>query len=124
MSWANIIKKKPVIEEPITISNYLQTNKAIENVCSYSYPYPHYVKPIAYECFVSMKEEADNHYYNIFQHIAPNSLQELEYLIVNYMEHNQNTFDPSQNTSNTDTAMNNTEDSWWDGGVRNRFAYM
>jgi hypothetical protein len=121
MSWANIIKKN-VIDEPITISNYKPLNDAPENV--YSYPYPHYVKSVAYECFVSMKEEADNHYYNIFQHITPNSHQELEYLIVNYMEHNaNNSADPSQNASNNDNTMNNNEDSWWDGGVRNRFAY-
>jgi len=120
MSWVNIIKKN-VVDEPITISNYKPLNDAPENV--YSYPYPHYVKSVAYECFVSMKEEADNHYYNIFQHITPNSHQELEYLIVNYMEHNNNSADPSQNASNNDNTMNNNEDSWWDGGVRNRFAY-
>jgi hypothetical protein len=120
MSWANIVKKQTILDEPIKISNYLSTNEAPENV--YSYSYPHYVKSVAYECFVSMKEEADNHYYNIFQHIAPNSNQELEYLIVNYMEYNPNTFDSSQTIANNDNTMNNNEDLWWDGGVRNRFA--
>lgn len=122
MSWANMIKKTPIIDEPITISNYKPLNDSPENV--HLHPYPHYVKSVAYECFVSMKEEADNHYYNIFQHISPNSQQELEYLIVNYMEYNPNTFDSAQNASNNDNTMNNNEDSWWDGGVRNRFAYM
>jgi hypothetical protein len=70
-----------------------------------------------------MKEEAENHYYNIFQYITPNSLQELEYLIVNYMENNVNASDPSHHTQNNDSTGNN-EDTWWDGGVRNRFAYM
>jgi hypothetical protein len=121
MSWANMIKKQTITNELIPISNYLTVNEAPSNV--HSYPYPHYVKSVAYECFVSMKEEADNHYYNIFQHIAPNSYQELEHLIVNYMEHNSNALDSSQNTSNNDNTMNNSEDSWWDGGVRNRFAY-
>ena len=119
-SWANIIKQKTVVDEPnVVISQSI--NESPLNI--YSHPYPHYIKPIAYECFVSMKEEADNHYYNIFQHIAINSLQELEYLIVNYMETNVNTNDHSQNSNNYD-VMNNNEDSWWDGGVRNRFAYM
>ena len=118
-SWANIIKKTPIVDEP-SIIGHQSTN--IDPIHVHSYAYPHYIKPIAYECFVSMKEEADNHYYNIFQHIAPNSQQELEYLIVNYMENNVNTTDSTQN-NNYDT-INNTEDSWWDGGVRNRFAYM
>ena len=121
MSWANIVKKQTILDEPITISNYLPTNEAPENV--YSYSYPHYVKSVAYECFVTMKEEADNHYYNIFQHIASNSLHELEYLIVNYMEPTINNHtDSSQTIANNDNTMNNNEDLWWDGGVRNRFA--
>ena len=120
-SWANIIKQTPIVDEP-TIIGHQSANDAPENV--YSYPYPHYVKSVAYECFVSMKEEADNHYYNIFQHITPNSYQELEYLIVNYMEYNaNNSADPSQNASNNENTLNNSEDSWWDGGVRSRFAY-
>lgn len=118
-SWANIIKKIPIVDEPNVVI-HKPINIISQNV--YSQQYPHYIKPIAYECFVSMKEEADNHYYNIFQHIAPNSLRELEYLIVNYMETNVNTNDPSQNTNNYDT-MNSIDDTW-DGGVRNRFAYM
>lgn len=123
MSWANMIKKQTITNEPITISNYLPVNVDPSNV--HSYPYPHYIKSVAYECFVSMKEEADNHYYNIFQHIAPNSQQELEYLIINYMEHSTNNpNDASQNASNNDNTLNNSEDPWWDGGVRNRFAYM
>jgi hypothetical protein len=121
MSWANMIKNTaPIVDEP-TVVGHQYTNVSQLNINSHQYP--HYVKPIAYECFVSMKEEADNHYYNIFQHIAPNSLNELEYLIVNYMENNVNTTDPSQNANNCET-MNNNEDSWWDGGVRNRFAYI
>ena len=122
MSWANMIKKTPIVDEPIAINNYQPTHKEPSNV--YSHPYPHYVRSIAYECFVSMKEEADNHYYNIFQHIALNSYEELEYLIVNYMEHHTNGLDSSQNAANNDNIINNNEDSWWDGGVRNRFAYM
>jgi hypothetical protein len=117
-SWANIIKNTPIADE-LTIVSHQNTNVSPANINSHQY---HYVKPIVYECFVSMKEEADNHYYNIFQHIAPNSLHELEYLIINYMENNINTSDPSHNT-NGDNAMNNNEDSWWDGGVHNRFAY-
>ena len=120
MNWANIIKKTPIVDEPNVVIHQPE-NVSQSNV--YSYQYPHYIKPIAYECFVSLKEEADNHYYDIFQHIAHNSLQELEYLIVNYMETNVSTTDSSQNTNNYD-ATNNNEDSWWDGGVRNRFAYM
>ena len=120
-SWANIIKNTPIVNEEVTIVSHQHTNVSHSNINLHQYP--HYIKPIAYECFVSMKEEADNHYYNIFQHIAPNSLNELEYLIVNYMENNVNTTDPSQNANNCET-MNNNEDSWWDGGVRNRFAYI
>ena len=118
-SWANIAKKTSIVDEPIIVGHQSK-NIDPENV--YSTQYPHYIKPIAYECFVSMKEEADNHYYNIFQYIAPNSQRELENLIVNNMETNVNTFDPSHNANNND-SINNTEDSWWDGGVRNRFAY-
>ena len=120
MSWANIVTKSQM-KDTSAVTTIISTPVINQNTISHQYP--HYIKPIVYECFISMKEKADNYYYNIFQHIAPNSLHELEYLIVNYMETSGSTITDESIDVITGNNEFSVDDAWY-GGVRNRYAYI